>query len=449
MKPQHEAGMNAPVERGTARASSDGAAGTLHAFSACGIELEYAIVDSRTLDVRPIADQALAALGAAAQPVAEVTRGACGWSNELALHVVELKNTDPTQPLAALGARFQHEVRAMNAVLARSGARLMPAGMHPWMDPAAQTRLWPHRNAAVYRAYDRIFGCRTHGYANLQSMHVNLPFADDAELARLHEAVRLVLPLLPALAASSPFVAGRAAPALDYRLYVYRDNAARVPQISGAVIPERCASRADYEAQILQPMYRAIAPYDPAGLLRHEWLNARGAIVRFDRNAIEIRLLDTQECPAMDIGIAALVTDLVQALYEARLGSSGLRLPAHRELVGLLWACARDAEDAVIASTGYLAALGVGRTGVSAGGLWSALAEHMARARAPRLALWQRPFEHIRSHGTLARRLRAAAGHVPTRAALRRTYHALAGALETGEPFIARRPSLRSAPSRG
>ena len=39
-------------------------------------------------------------------------------------------------------------------------------------------------------------------------MHVNLPFADDAQFARLHAAIRLVLPLLPALAASSPIAEG-------------------------------------------------------------------------------------------------------------------------------------------------------------------------------------------------------------------------------------------------
>jgi hypothetical protein len=32
-------------------------------------------------------------------------------------------------------------------------------------------------------------------------------------------------------------------------------------------------------------------------VLRHEWVNARGAIARFDRSAIEIRVLDVAECP--------------------------------------------------------------------------------------------------------------------------------------------------------
>lgn len=76
------------------------------------------------------------------------------------------------------------------------------------MDPATESRFWPHGDAIVYRTYDRIFGCRSHGWANIQCMHLNLPFAGDEEFARLHAAARLLLPILPALAANSPAAAG-------------------------------------------------------------------------------------------------------------------------------------------------------------------------------------------------------------------------------------------------
>jgi len=132
-----------------------------------------------------------------------------------------------------------------------------------------------------------------------------LPFADDDEFARLHAAVRLVLPLIPALAASSPFADGQRMPFLDYRLEAYRCNAERVPAITGAVIPDNVYGRADYQAGVLEPMYRDIAADDPERVLQHEWLNARGAIARFDRNAIEIRLCDTQECPRADLATGA------------------------------------------------------------------------------------------------------------------------------------------------
>jgi len=171
----------------------------LPAFSAYGIELEYMIVDRGTLSVRPIADALLAGFDGKARLTGQA--GLIGWSNELVRHVVEIKNVAPIPELAALPALFHDEVRAANRRLASRNARLMPTAMHPWMDPATDTSIW---DDDIYRAYDRIYGCQGHGWANLQSMHINLPFANDAQFARLHAAIRLILPLLPALAASSP-----------------------------------------------------------------------------------------------------------------------------------------------------------------------------------------------------------------------------------------------------
>src|SRR6202008_2594000 len=110
-----------------------------------------------------------------------------------------------------------------------------------------ETRIWPHGHGDIYHAYESIFDTRTHGWANLQSMHVNLPFADDGQFARLHSAIRLVLPIIPALAASSPIADGSNAGFADYRMEVYRANSQAHPLIAGHVIPETVSSRAEYE----------------------------------------------------------------------------------------------------------------------------------------------------------------------------------------------------------
>ena len=182
---------------------------TLGLFEGFGIEIEYAIVDAASLDVRPIADALLAA--EAGELTGDVLRGRMAWSNELARHVIEVKTTEPEPGLAGLAELFAGEVRRVESRLAPLGARLMPTGMHPWMDPAREFAVWPHGERTIYDAFDRIFDCRGHGWANLQSAHLNLPFDGDDEFGRLHGAIRALLPLLPALAASSPFVEGRAA----------------------------------------------------------------------------------------------------------------------------------------------------------------------------------------------------------------------------------------------
>lgn len=270
-----------------------------------GVEMEYMIVDQTTLDVRPLADILLGNED-------EVEHGPITWCNELVAHVIELKVTEPVSTLVGLADVFQDHVSQVNTLLEPHHAMLLPGAMHPWMDPYKEMVLWPHGYSEVYAAFDRIFDCRGHGWANLQSTHLNLPFDGDEEFARLHAAIRMVLPLIPAIAASSPFRDGKTSDQFDGRLHVYKSNSARIPSISGLVIPEPVFSRQEYEDKILKPMYADIAPFDTDGILQEEWLNSRGAIARFDRHAIEIRVTDIQECPAADIAVLMMIERAVR-----------------------------------------------------------------------------------------------------------------------------------------
>jgi gamma-glutamyl:cysteine ligase YbdK (ATP-grasp superfamily) len=298
-------------------------------------------------------------------------------------------------------------VGRVNQRLAPLQGRLMPTGMHPWMNPDGEMRLWPYEYAWVYRAYDRIFNCQGHGWANLQAAHLNLPFADDDEFGRLHAAIRLVLPILPALAASSPLADGGITGRLDTRLDVYRTNAARFPSITGDVIPEPVFTRAEYERQILQRMYDDIRAHDRAGTLRHEFLNSRGAIARFDRGAIEIRLLDMQECPAADVAICGAVARVVQALVDQRWrGLQAQQRFDSERLVRILLDCIGRAERVVIDDRGYLDHFGYPSAARSctAAELWHHLCSTVVWSDDGGPA-WSEPLRTILRRGPLARRI--------------------------------------------
>jgi gamma-glutamyl:cysteine ligase YbdK (ATP-grasp superfamily) len=406
----------------------------LHLFEAFGVEVEYMIVDARTLDVRPITDQVLEAVGGEIDDVEldEVT-----WSNELVAHVIELKGTQPVVSLAPLPAALQGSVRRINDELRPLGARLMPTGMHPWMDPHREMVLWPHDNSAIYEAFNRIFDCRGHGWANLQSVHLNLPFADDAEFARLHAAVRVLLPILPALAASSPIIDGRPSGWLDTRLNVYRENSRRIPRVSGLVVPEPVFTAAAYASEILEPLYADIAPQDPGGVLQHEWLNARGAIARFERNTIEVRVLDVQECPQADVAICALVADVLESLANGRWGNpADLQAWPVQPLADLFLEVVRDAEQTIVTDGDYLQTLGVpGRQSLDAGSVWRHLADAVgpsARSADPAL----RPaLEVILNQGPLSRRILKCVSAAPSRDRLLLVFRQLCECLAAGRMF--------------
>ena len=400
----------------------------LRLFEAYGIELEYMIVDAGTLDVRPAADELLAAVGGGYEM--EVDLGPVAWSNELALHVVEIKTNGPAGSLGGLGALFQEHVGRIGGLLAPLGARLLPGGMHPWMDPDSELRLWPHENNRIYTTFDRIFGCRGHGWANLQSTHINLPFGDDEEFGRLHAAIRLVLPLLPGIAASSPFVDGAPSGLMDTRLDAYRSNATRVQSVTGHVIPEPVFTRAAYEGRLLQRIYDDLAPLDPGGVLRHEWVNARGCIARFDRGAIEIRLLDIQECPRVDIAVCAAVIGAVRALVEERWSDTARqRRWDERELESILLDAIRDGDHAVIESRPLLEGFGYPERGAARlGELWQHLVEELLTGD-PLYPEWEEPLRVITREGCLARRMVAEEEGSGASAVYRR----LADCLDRGE----------------
>jgi glutamate---cysteine ligase / carboxylate-amine ligase len=409
---------------------------TLSLFEGVGIELEYALVDPATMAVRPVVDLLLKHF--AGSFVGDHDDGPISWSNELALHVVELKTNGPAPSLAGVAARFQASVARLDAAAAPLGARLMPGGMHPTMDPAKEFVRWQHDYAEVYAAYDRIFDCRGHGWSNLQSCHLNLPFANDDDFGRLHLASRAVLPLLPALAASSPYQDGRHHGWLDRRLDVYRGNQRRVPRIAGLVVPEPVTTRAEYFAQILEPIWRDIAPFDSGGILQEEWLNSRGVVAKFSRDSIEIRVLDVQEHPAADLALSQLVIAVLQELCAERHADlDTLAALDTASLADVLWAVAKDGEQAVVTHLDLLGALGLPRSPLAAGDVWRRLAERAlpdVRGFDPAL---EEPLRTILDRGPLARRLLRAYGTAPAVGDLRRMCARLADCLRAGESFVA------------
>lgn len=416
----------------------------LHLFDAYGVELEYMLVDRRSLDVRAEADELLKAASETGRPESEIKRpNGTSWSNELVLHVVEVKVTEPVESFTGVSEALQASVDEANAILARKGGgagmRLMPGGMHPWMDPVTQTRLWPHEYGEVYANFDRIFDCKRHGWANLQSTHLNLPFCGDDEFGKLHAAVRLILPLLPALCASSPIMDGRITGLMDSRLDVYRTNQAKEPALTGRVIPENVYTQADYEQTILGPIAETVRRLDPSGIMQTEWMNSRGAIARFDRNAIEIRVMDTQESPAADIAICAAVSKVLHWLVEEGPSDTSAQMEVPVEpLAEILGRTISSADQAVIDDPVYLDLLAYDRSDrCQAWELWSEILE-LAEVDLGD-ALFE-PLEVILDQGPLARRITRALGDpgpntAPERETLAAVYRSLCDCLDQGVQY--------------
>lgn len=399
-------------------------------FERYGIELEYMICDRETLNVVPIADQLIYKLCGAYRN--EIKAGAISYSNELALHVIELKTSAPVADLSKVDRYFQSHIQKLNQALDEFNAVLMPSGMHPWMNPFQELRLWTHEQNPIYEAYNRIFDCRGHGWANLQSAHLNISFSNDEELKVLHSAIRWLLPIMPALSASSPIADGALTGFLDTRLETYRHNQRKIPSICGKVIPEPVASADEYYDKILRPMWRDITPHDPEKILQEEWLNSRGAIVRFDRSAIEIRILDTQESPSMDFAILRAIDSVLKALAKkiqtGELPHDGISTD---DLSALFLRVVREGDQALIDHLDYLALFGQ-QSPLTAGALWGHLLSPLWKTSLVDVASRQ---NHLLAEGPLARRIEKRWQQAPSQEERRDLYRSLAHCLERGTCF--------------
>jgi gamma-glutamyl:cysteine ligase YbdK (ATP-grasp superfamily) len=329
-----------------------------HLFEVYGIELEYMLVSTDTFKVTPIVDLLLTKKNGSL--TSDIENGKIAWSNELVAHVLELKTNGPTHDLNNLSENFHANVLEINALLKEFKVQLMPTASHPLMNPDVDTQLWKHSYSEVYALYNRIFNCKGHGWSNVQSTHINLPFFNDEEFEKLHAAVRVILPLIPGLCASSPILEGKNTGFKDTRLEYYKTNQKEIPEMTGKVIPENVFTKKEYHQTIFEPIQKAIKPFDTENILDHHFLNSRGAISRFDRNAIEIRLVDIQECPKADVAVCVLIIEVLKLLVNESLVSLKHQKKWEKEpLFDILNDAIKNGENSVITNLDYLQLFGL------------------------------------------------------------------------------------------
>ena len=402
-----------------------------HLFEVYGIELEYMLVNSNSFKVAPIVDVLLTKKNG--ELTSDVDNGTVAWSNELVAHVIEIKTNGPTNDINNLAEAFHKNITEINALLKPLNAKLLPTASHPTMNPLKDTQLWKHSYSEVYELYNRIFDCKGHGWSNVQSTHINLPFYDDREFEKLHAAIRIILPLIPGLCASSPILDGKITGFKDTRLEYYKTNQKEIPEMTGLVIPERVFTKADYYATIFEPIKQVIKKYDTNNILDHHFLNSRGAIARFDRNAIEIRLVDIQECPKADIAICVLIIEVLKLLVnEDTTSLKKQKKWLKQDLYSILNAVIKDGEVYKISNLDYLELFGINQVS-NVKNVW----HHLYMLVKENITEdYQKALEIIFNHGTLSTRIVKALNQDVSVKNIELVYNQLAECLEENKLFI-------------
>lgn len=277
-----------------------------------GPEHEYSIVNQE-LKIQPLTDKIIKDYCGRIVNFIEMPDFTFG--KEMQLHVMEVKANNPFKSPLQFEETMQTAVTTLNALLEKKyGYRLLGIGMHPLLQ-LEETGIWPHYHQKIYRQYGKIFNLNQHGWLNIQSFHLNLPYRKEADALQIHNYLANLCAYLPAIAASSPIFEGKNGPDIDNRLRFYRVNQKEVPSITGDVIPQYASSFNQYRRDVIERYSEDLAREGAdKTLLNREWVNSRGVIFRFDRKALEVRVMDEQECIKSDVALSCFVRAALRGL---------------------------------------------------------------------------------------------------------------------------------------
>jgi len=262
------------------------------------------------------------------------------FGKELQLHVMEIKPNQPFKSPIEFEETMQEAVLIVNDFLEHTyGAHLLGTGMHPLVR-LEETGVWPHRHRQLYDALSKVFDLKRHGWLNIQSFQLNLPYTDEKSGVLLHNVLANLCAYLPAISAASPAYEGRIGENVDNRLHLYQDNEIR--SITGDVVPEYVSSFDEYWKNVIGKYSADMARAGADQLiLGQDWVNSRGVTFRFDRKALEIRVMDEEECIKADVALSCFIRAAVRGLLK-----EGAELLPHEVLVKDFNSIVKDGSNA-------------------------------------------------------------------------------------------------------
>jgi gamma-glutamyl:cysteine ligase YbdK (ATP-grasp superfamily) len=285
---------------------------TYRTLEVLGPEHEFSLVDV-SLKALPIVDKIIKDFNG--RVVNFVELGDFTFGKELQLHVMEVKPNKPFKSPKVFEEKMHEAVLTLCDMLDRRyGARLLGTGMHPTLR-LEETAVWPHRHRQIYEAFSRIFNLKQHGWLNIQSFQLNLPYASEEKAVLMHNLLANICAYIPAVSASSPIYEGVFGDYVDNRLYFYMQNQREVPSVTGKVVPEYIQSFRQYRKDVIGKYSSDLARAGaPNCILNKEWVNSRGVILRFERKAVEIRVMDEQECVKSDVALSCFIRASLRGL---------------------------------------------------------------------------------------------------------------------------------------
>ena len=163
-------------------------------------------------------------------------------------------------------------------------------------------------------------------------------------------------------------------------------------------------------------------------------MNSRGAIARFDRNAIEIRVIDVQECPKADLAIAIFIIESLKLLVSEELISFEDQISWHEnELFEIFDAVIKDAENTKITNKEFLRIFGLSQT-IEVKEIWRILFSKVKRNISEK---HRESIQFLLNNGSLSSRILKALGEGSSEENIIKVYTKLGECLANNQFFKA------------
>jgi carboxylate-amine ligase len=261
------------------------------------------------------------------------------FRKEFPSQIVELKVRKPFKSPELLEETMQKAILSFLDFLKKKyDAQLLGTGMHPLLGLEETSA---REYDIIAQELGKVFPLKRHGWLNIQSFQINLPYSSEQETVTLHTMLVQLCTYLPAISAASPICKGQMTPYDDFRLVSYKSKSVEFPSVTSDVIPEYISSFSQYEKDVSDVYSRDLTN---AGVLVGdfgEYINQRGIAFKFKRNALEVRVIDEQECIRSDVALSCLVRSTIRGLT----ASDNEVLP-HRVLVNDYNSIVRDGLEA-------------------------------------------------------------------------------------------------------
>lgn len=274
-----------------------------------GPEHEFSLVDSE-MEPLPIVEKVIDAFYGRISNAVYLSKFAI--RKEFPLHIIEIKGTAPFESPELLEESMQAATRSLLEFVKRKyRARLLGTGMHPLLH-LEETGTRPYDNVA--QEFRKVFPMKRHGWLNIQSFQINLPYSNEVEAISLYNALVHLCAYLPAISASSPICEGHLTSFSDFRLYNSQMKAREIPSIAGDVVPDYISSFDQYRREVADKYLCELADAGVSTEGFVDYINQRAAVFKFERNAVEVRVMDEQECIKSDVALSCFVRSTIRGL---------------------------------------------------------------------------------------------------------------------------------------